>query len=85
MLRAKLGDLCAQKTVTINDTKYTTKRLRKLAENGVQLKGEDTSIILPCGADIAVRDYGQEGIAVLNWGGVQRKGVAFGDIIAFLA
>ena len=74
-----------QKTITINGNRYTASKLRKLAQNGVELNSGDMAIQLPCGAEIAVREYkDDEEIAVLNWGGINRKDVAFGRIVAFL-
>ena len=77
----------SQKTTTINGRKYTAARLIKIADkNGVELNGGDISTTLPCGACIAVRKYkNEEGIAVLNWGGINRKDVSFGGVVAFLA
>lgn len=75
-----------QKTITINGAKYTSSKLRKLAKNGVELEDGDKAITLPCGAEIAVREYKQDAtICVLNWGGTNRKNVSFGGAVAFLA
>lgn len=75
----------AQKTITIDGTKYTAARLRKLASTGSEFSGGDTCIEIP-GGEIAVREYPNEGkIAVLNYGRVRRPGHTFGGAVAFLA
>ena len=75
----------ATKTITIDGTRYTAARLRKLAKTGSDFIGNDVCIEVP-GGEIAVREYINEGeIAVLNYGLAQRKDQPFCVALAFLA
>jgi hypothetical protein len=73
------------KTITIDGTRYTAARLRKLAKTGSEFIGNDICVEVP-GGEIALREYPNDReIAVLNYGLAQRKDQPFCIALAFLA
>lgn len=75
-----------QKTITINGTRYTASRLKKIAaERGIEMTGGDTAIELTPGCEVAITQYNTGEIGVRNYGGASRKKSAFGALIAVLA
>jgi hypothetical protein len=77
--------MSTQKTITINGTRYTAAKLRKLAKTGDEFKGGDIAFAVP-GGEIAIREYPNEGeIAVLSYGLASHKDKTWGAPVAFLA
>lgn len=73
-----------QKTITINGTRYTAAKLRKMAATADEFMGGDKCAVVD-GGEIAIRIYGDDQVAVLNYGLVSRHNATFGQAVAFLA
>jgi len=67
-----------QNTVTINSKKYTGRKLALAFESGDELNSLDRTIILPCGAIIALSARTDK-VIIFNFGSFHRQNGAFGS------
>lgn len=67
-----------QNTVTINGKKYTGRKLALAFESGDELNSLDRTIILPCGAIIAL-SVRAEKVVIFNFGSFRRRDGAYGS------
>jgi hypothetical protein len=67
-----------QNTVTINGKKYTGGKLALAFESGNELNSLDRTIILPCGAIIALSARADK-VIIFNFGSFSRQNGAYGS------